>query len=237
MFAFFYSCPKQYRDIYKTLHELLGYKPKNIQLYITALSHKSIDAGVNNERLEYLGDAILSAIIAEYLFKKYPNKAEGFLTEMRSKIVNRQQLNNIANKVGIAYITQMNPNEVMALKKSQIFGNTLEAIVGALYLDRGYSITKKVVLKKLVVPYVNMSELEIMPINQKNMLISWASRNGKNVDFLLDSELREEGRKKFVMRVVVDDQSIALGYGYTKKQASQMAAIEAIKLLHLPVEE
>ena len=123
----------------KELKNILGFKPGNISLYKTALTHRSVREGAdeNNERLEYLGDAILSALIADYLFKRYPYKEEGFLTEMRSKMVNRQQLNEIALRMGLKKITLFNKMDG-SLKVSQIFGNTLEALVGAIYLDHGY---------------------------------------------------------------------------------------------------
>ena len=117
----------------------MGYTPSNIFLYKTALTHRSVKetSDENNERLEYLGDAVLSAIVADYLFRRYPYKEEGFLTEMRSKMVNRQQLNEIAVKMGLKKITVYNKSDA-SLKVSQIFGNTLEALVGAIYLDKGY---------------------------------------------------------------------------------------------------
>ena len=122
----------------KQLKNVLGIKPGNALLYRTALSHRSVKetADENNERLEYLGDAVLSAIVADYLFKRYPYKGEGFLTEMRSKMVNRQQLNDIALKMGLKKLTFYNKFD-NSLKGSQIFGNTLEALVGAVYLDKG----------------------------------------------------------------------------------------------------
>jgi ribonuclease-3 len=123
----------------KELRNILGFKPGNISLYKTALTHRSVREGAdeNNERLEYLGDAVLSAMVADYLFKRYPYKEEGFLTEMRSKMVNRQQLNEIAIRMGLKKVTLYNKMDG-SLKVSQIFGNTLEALVGAVYLDFGY---------------------------------------------------------------------------------------------------
>ena len=125
------------------LRNLLGINPGKISLYQTALSHRSVKEGAdeNNERLEYLGDAVLSTIVADYLFKRYPYKGEGFLTEMRSKMVNRQKMNDVALKMGLKKITFYNKFD-NALKGSQIFGNTLEALVGAIYLDKGYKKTQ-----------------------------------------------------------------------------------------------
>jgi ribonuclease-3 len=128
----------------KELTNILGFSPRTLSLYKTALTHRSVREGAdeNNERLEYLGDAVLSALVADYLFKRYPYKEEGFLTEMRSKMVNRQQLNEIAVRMGLKKITLYNKMD-SSLKVSQIFGNTLEAMVGAVYLDLGYKRTAK----------------------------------------------------------------------------------------------
>ena len=126
------------REFKKQLTNILGFSPGDIALYKTALSHRSVREGAdeNNERLEFLGDAVLSSIVAHYLFRKYPYKGEGFLTEMRSKMVNRQKLNDIALKMGLKKITFYNKFD-NSLKVSQIFGNTLEALIGAVFLDLG----------------------------------------------------------------------------------------------------
>ena len=145
----------------KQLRNVLGFVPGKSVLYKTALTHRSLkDASdENNERLEYLGDAILSAIVADFLFKKYPYKEEGFLTEMRSKMVNRNQLNDIAIKMGLRKITQFNKFD-NSLKMSQIFGNTLEAVVGAIYLDKGFIKTRQWVVERIIQPHLFMEELE-----------------------------------------------------------------------------
>jgi ribonuclease-3 len=151
------------------LRNILGYSPGDIQLYKTALSHRSVKEGSdqNNERLEFLGDAVLSSVVADYLFKKYPYKGEGFLTEMRSKMVNRATLNDIALKMGLKKITLYNKGD-NSLKISQIFGNTLEALLGAIYLDLGYNKTKRWINKNIVIPHLYMDDLEALEINHKN---------------------------------------------------------------------
>src|SRR4029450_69823 len=161
-----------------------GFSPRTLSLYKTALTHRSVKdtSHENNERLEYLGDAILSAIVADYLFKRYPYKEEGFLTEMRSKMVNRQQLNEIALKMGLKKVTLYNKSDG-SLKVSQIFGNTLEALVGAIYLDRGYKKTAKWVTERIILPHMYMEDLELLEINHKNTLYGWANRNGKILGF------------------------------------------------------
>jgi ribonuclease-3 len=216
----------------KELKNILGFKPGNISLYKYALTHRSIcdNADENNERLEYLGDAVLSALIADFLYKKYPYKDEGFLTEMRSKIVNRQQLNDIAIRMGLKKITVFNKLD-HSLKISQIFGNTLEALVGAIYLDQGYKKTSRWVKERIVLPYLFMDDLEILEINHKNKLYGWANKNGKSLEFETIDEHLENGRRLFTIAAVVDGVSIAIGKAFNKKDASQIAAQVAVEKL------
>ncbi|MEI6087585.1 MAG: ribonuclease III [Bacteroidota bacterium] len=216
------------------LKNVLGIKPGNSLLYRTALSHRSVKetADENNERLEYLGDAVLSAIVADYLFKRYPYKGEGFLTEMRSKMVNRQQLNDIALKMGLKKLTFYNKFD-NSLKGSQIFGNTLEALVGAVFLDKGYAKTSNWVLKQIVIPHMFVDDLELIDINLKNKLIGWANKNGKVLAFELVQEKMEGSRRLFTINAVLDGEMLAQGKGYNKKDASQVAAQLAVEKLGL----
>jgi ribonuclease-3 len=216
------------------LRNVLGFSPGAVSLYKTALTHRSIRdaAAENNERLEYLGDAILSGIVADFLFKKYPYKEEGFLTEMRSKMVNRTTLNDIAIKMGMRKITHFNKFD-NSLKMSQIFGNTLEAVVGAIYLDKGFDKTRKWVLERIILPYLFMEELENLEINHKNKLYGWANKNGKTLEFETLDERVENGRRLFTVGAVVDGQLLAQGKAYNKKDASQIAAQVAVDKLGL----
>ena len=213
---------------------MLGVKPHKTILYRQALSHRSIkeNASENNERLEYLGDAVLGAVVADYLFKKYPYKDEGFLTEMRSKMVNRQQLNNIALKLGLQKITFFKKDD-SGLRHSQIFGNTLEALVGAVYIDRGYEKTKNWVVQNIIIPHLSVDNLELVEINMKNKLIGWANKHNKSLQFETLNEIIEKKRHIFTIAVLLDGQTIAQAIGYTKKDASQMAAKLAIEKLKL----
>jgi ribonuclease-3 len=208
--------------------------PGRISLYSSALSHRSIKekATDNNERLEYLGDAILGGIIADYLFRKYPYKGEGFLTEMRSKMVNRQTLNEIALKMGLKKLTSFNKSD-SSLKSSQIFGNALEALIGAVYMDKGYKATKNWVLKKIIIPHLVAEDLELLEINQKNKLYSWANRNGKLLEFETLEEKMENGRRLFKVGAMLDGQVIAEGKAFNKKDASQLAAQIAVDKLNI----
>jgi ribonuclease III len=224
----------KHKTLKSHVKNVLGVTPGKIVLYEAALSHRSVKENPedNNERLEYLGDAVLSTIIADYLFKKYPYKGEGFLTEMRSKMVNRQQLNDIAVKMGLKKLTIYNKFD-NSLKSSQIFGNTLEAVVGAVYLDKGYAYTKNWVNKRIILPYLFVDDLEQIDINLKNKLIGWASKNGKSLEFETLEEKMEGGRRIFTIGAVLDGEVIAKGKAFNKKDASQIAAQQAIEKLNL----
>ncbi|MBY0348774.1 MAG: ribonuclease III, partial [Hydrotalea flava] len=162
----------------------------------------------------------------------YPYKGEGFLTEMRSKMVNRQQLNDIAVKMGLKRITRFNKFDG-SLKSSQIFGNTLEAITGAIYLDKGYEKTRQWVIRQILIPHMFIEDLELIDINLKNKLIGWANRNGKMLNFELLEEKLEAGRRVFTINAVLDGEILAKGKGFNKKDASQIAAQSAIEKLGL----
>ena len=230
----FFSSNKEQSTFKKQLKNILGFVPGNIDLYKIALSHRSIKetSEENNERLEFLGDAVLSSIIAHYLFKKYPYKDEGFLTEMRSKMVNRQKLNEIALKMGLKKISLYNKND-HALKISQIFGNTLEALIGAVFLDKGYNKTQKWVENYIILPHLFINDLENIEINIKNKLYGWASKNGKSVEFATLNESVDKGRRLFTIAATVDGQIIAQAKGFNKKDASHLAAQMAVEKLGL----
>ncbi len=214
------------------MRNILGFKAGDVSLYKAALTHRSIrdSADENNERLEYLGDAVLSALIADYLFKRYPYKEEGFLTEMRSKMVNRQQLNDIAVRMGLKKVTMFNKMDG-SLKASQIFGNTLEALVGAIYLDQGYKRTAKWVQEYLIIPHMFMDDLENLEINHKNKLYGWANKNGHVLEFETLNEKLENGRRLFTVAAVLDGRIIEEGKAFNKKDASQIAAQRAVEKL------
>ncbi len=214
------------------LQLLLGYRTSNVLLYQTALNHRSVKdhPTENNERLEFLGDAVIGTVVADYLFKKYPYKGEGFLTEMRSKMVNRAQLNHIALQMGLRKMTRFNKMDG-GLRTSQIFGNTLEALVGAIYLDKQYDFTRKWIVEKMIQPYLFMDDLEQIDINIKNKIIGWALKQGKQIDFVLAGEQLEGRRRLFTINVVLDGEVIASQKGFTKKDASQLAAQKAIEIL------
>jgi ribonuclease-3 len=230
----FFSGRNKSREFKNQLNNILGFSPGDTTLYKTALSHRSVREGAdeNNERLEFLGDAVLSSIVAHYLFRKYPYKGEGFLTEMRSKMVNRQKLNDIALKMGLKKITFYNKHD-SSLKVSQIFGNTLEALIGAVFIDKGYKKTQRWVEKYLIMPHLFIDDLEGIEINIKNKLYGWASKNGKALEFETLEEKFESGRRLFTIGATVNGELIAKGKGFNKKDASQVAAQLALEKLGL----
>jgi ribonuclease-3 len=220
------------RPLELQLEQLLGFRPQHLAYYQLALSHRSQSDTVqeNNERLEYLGDAILGAIVAEYLFKKYPTQPEGFMTEMRSRMVRRESLNTVAMQMGLNKLVQFNKAD-RALSRSHIFGNALEALVGAVYLDVGYAKTRRFVLQQIIKAYMDMDVIETTDTNHKNKLLSWAQRNGRKIGYETISEKMVGPRKVFTIAVMLDGAQLVMGTGYTKKEASQDASRKAVDAL------
>jgi len=183
-----------------------------------------------NERLEYLGDAILSTIVAEYLFKKYPNKDEGFLTKMRSKIVKRQTLNEIADNMGLDVILS---EYSLGKMSSSMLGNALEALVGAIYIEFGYEKTKNYVIRNILMRYLDMNDLEIRDDNHKSQLLEWCQKNGKEINFTTLAKFKLDKRDCFKVAVVIDGQEISTAEDFNKKSAEQTASSKAIEILNI----
>lgn len=220
------------KELIRNLEDLLGFRPKHIPYYELALMHRSKldEAESNNERLEFLGDAILGAIIAEYLFKKYPTQDEGFLTELRSRIVRRESLNNVAMRMGLNKLVQYNQQD-KGLGRSHIFGNALEALIGAIYLDIGFEKTRNFIQSNFLKLYIDIDNLEATDTNFKNKLLSWAQRNGHTISFVTLEEKNDGSRKLFTIGVLLDEQLVASGNSFNKKDAGQVAAQKAIAVL------
>ncbi len=214
------------------LEHLLGFTPKHIAYYNLAFMHRSKpdDATDSNERLEFLGDAILGAIVAEYLFKKYPYQPEGYLTELRSKIVRRETMNNVALRMGLNKLVQYNQND-RGLSRSHIFGNALEALIGAVYLDQGFIKTRKFILNQLIRPYIDLDMMESTDTNYKNQLLSWAQRNNHELTFETVEEKTEGTRRLFTIGIMLNGELVAQGSGYNKKEAGQVAAQKGLEVL------
>ncbi|MFM7856467.1 MAG: ribonuclease III [Flammeovirgaceae bacterium] len=228
---------KEDKRLIDAIKTIAGFSPSNISLYKLAILHSSKSKEQDgfresNERLEYLGDAILGAAIADYLFKKYPFKDEGFLTEIRSRIVNRESLNNIARKIGIAAIVKFDQRNIQL--QNVILGNTLEALVGAIYLDKGYLRAKKFVIDKLVQPYLNLDTIVSSTTNHKSKLLEWSQRQGKEIRFET-IEIKNTGRnyKEFSIQVFIGEVAFGLGIGSNKKKAEQAAAEKTCGMLEI----
>ena len=220
------------KELTMRLRPILGFTPARLNLFKSAFYHKSMTnetpGKATNERLEYLGDAILSTIVAEYLFKKYPNKDEGFLTKMRSKIVKRQTLNEIADNMGLDVILA---EYSMGKMSNSMLGNALEALVGAIYIEFGYEKTKTYVIKNILMKYLNINDLETRDDNHKSQLLEWCQKNGKDINFATLSKFKLDKRDCFKVAIVIDGVEISTAEDFNKKSAEQTAANRAIEKL------
>lgn len=214
------------------LEHILGFKPKHLPYYQLALVHRSKhdELARNNERLEYLGDAFIGAIVGEYLFKKYPTQSEGFLTELRSRIVRRETLNNLANRMGLQKLVQYNTHD-RGFERSHIFGNALEALVGAVYLDQGYPKTRTFIIKQLLQKYVDIEMMASTDINYKNQLLNWAQTNRQALTFEVMEDKHEGSRRMFTVGVLLNETLLCEGTAFNKKDAGQVAARKALDLI------
>ncbi len=227
---------KEDRELANNFGRITGKQPINLGLYKQAVSHSSVakknKGGIKDsyERLEYLGDAILGMIVAEYLFTKYPFKEEGFLTELRARVVSREALNLLCQKIGLSDFIRYNQQN--GPKHKSVFGDVMEALVGAFYLDHGFAATKKFVLQRLIVPHYDFEELLNTTYNHKSKIIEWAQKESKEIEFAVVEE-RGESSDQFVIEVVVDGESVSRGFGYNKKKAEQDAARKSLKSLDI----
>ena len=232
---------KAEKKLITAVRTIAGFRPSNLELYKRASIHSSLVHGhrhqegfQSNERLEHLGDAILGAVMADYLFKKFPFKDEGFLTEIRSRIVNRETLNIIGKKIGMASIIQYDQRNTAL--ENRLLGNALEAFIGAVYLDKGFSRTKKFVVNKLILPYFNLEEVIHINANHKSKIIEWAQSQHKTVRFELIEVLQQEkGRREFCVQLFIENQPCGIGFGASKKKAEQSASEKTIQQLQLPL--
>ena len=215
----------------KGIKKITGLTPKNIQLYQTAFTHKSMgmkcDDGniISYERLEFLGDAILGAIIAEYIYNKVPNGDEGYLTKMRSKIVSREHLNELGQDFGLLSFARTQVQQQHF--GNNIYGNLFEALVGAVYLDRGYLHCKKFICQKVVEPYVDLEKLEGKVISYKSLLIEWCQKNKKTFDFQTYEDTGFNEMRHFAVKLSIDKKVVAKARATSKKKAEEKASKRA----------
>lgn len=225
----------RHRKLYQSINNLFGFYPNNIHLYELAFRHKSVSREIkdglknSNDRLEFLGDAVLSAAVAHYLFAVFPYKDEGFLTEIRSRIVRRSHLNKLALKIGIDKLLLSN---IEKKNSNSISGNTFEALIGAIYLDKGFDFTQKIIIDRIFKHHIDLSEIQDSDSNFKSKIINWAQKNKKSIEFK-SFEIEGEGmNNKYLVKLFVQGEFLGEGLAHSKKNAEQVASEKAcLKLL------
>jgi len=222
------------KELYLSLYEILGFYPHDISYYKMALLHKSImhrnskGKPVNNERLEFLGDAVLDAVVGDIVYQHFPGKREGFLTNTRSKLVQRDTLNKLAQEMGINQLILSNGHS--SSHNSYMGGNAFEALVGAIYLDRGYDACMYFMQKRILAQMINIDKVAYKEVNFKSKLIEWSQKNKMEVSFeLIEQFLDEEYNPMFHTEVRIEGISAGTGTGYSKKESQQNAAQMALK--------
>jgi ribonuclease III len=205
-----------------------------------AFRHRSVATQVkngsknSNERLEFLGDAILGSVVAEVLFKRYPYREEGFLTEMRSKIVSRANLNQLSKRLGLDELIEFDNRMVhFPNKQGSLLGDAFEALIGAVFLDRGYNFTREFLINHIIKPHVDIHQLELTETNFKSKLIEWCQHHGKDISFEVIANSEGENAKLFTIQVNVDGEICGVGRDYNKKNAEKLAAEKACEALSI----
>lgn len=215
------------------IRNIFGFRPTKIDLYKVAFTHRSsseknrVCGSLNNERLEYLGDAVLSAIVADFLFKKFPLFSEGPLTEIRSKIVCRDRLNMLSKKIGLDKLMTIEEN----VHAKSANGDAFEALVGAIYLDQGYAKTKRILLKKIILTHMDIDTIVQEENNYKSKILSWAQKKHKKVEFVHSEQANHTRRKLFKVQLLIDGQPYGDGMDYTIKKAEQRASEKSWEIL------
>ncbi|MCD7720748.1 MAG: ribonuclease III [Prevotellaceae bacterium] len=222
------------RELCRLLRPILGFYPYDIRPYQQALLHKSssvIDEGgrkLNNERLEFLGDAILDAVVADVVYRHFEGKPEGFLTNTRSKIVQRESLNRVAHETGLDRLVKRDEH-ISSSHNSYISGNAFEALVGAIYLDRGYGRCLRFIKERVLRRLINLDMIAFREQNFKSRLIEWTQKHKLLIDFRLVEEQKEEGNTPtFLTNVLIEDVVCGVGKGYSKKESHQLASQDAL---------
>lgn len=227
------------RESYLCFYRILGFYPRNIHLYEQALLHKSTSLRsekgrpLNNERLEFLGDAILDAIVGDIVYKYFEGKREGFLTNTRSKIVQRETLNKLAVQIGLDKLIKYSTRS--SSHNSYMYGNAFEAFIGAIYLDQGYERCKLFLEERIIRPYIDLDKLSRKEVNFKSKLIEWSQKNKVEVSFeLIEQFFDKESNPVFQTEVRIESMPAGTGTGYSKKESQQNAAQMALKKIKMP---
>ncbi len=240
--SFFRIYKEKDKKLARAVKHIVGSPPFNLEIYKLATQHVSIAKetinGVkeSNERLEFLGDAVLGSVVAEYLFKKYPYKDEGFLTDIRSRIVSRDSLNNLARRIGITSIIEYDRGgtsngQVGSFSHKSINGDTLEALIGAVYLDKGFMYCKRFILRRLILPNFDLDEVIKSNPNHKSRIIEWAQKNNRDIRFETICVNNNAQFKEFCAQVFIDDELICSGSGFSKKKAEQNASEKSCTII------
>jgi len=221
------------KESYLCFYRMLGFYPHNIRYYEQALLHRSSsvksDQGrlLNNERLEFLGDAILDAVVGDIVYQKFEGKREGFLTNTRSKIVSRESLNHVAEQIGLSKLIKFSIRH--SSHNSYMGGNAFEALVGAIYLDRGYDYCKDFMEHRIIGPYINLNKVSRKEVNFKSKLIEWSQKNKVEIVFdLINQSLDEFNSPVFETEILIEGIHACKGKGYSKKESQQLAAHETL---------
>lgn len=220
------------KELAKYIRSITGITPSKIKLFKQVFRHRSTytDSKENNERLELLGDSVLDLIVVEYLYKKYPYREEGFITEMKAKIVNRGSLNAVGQKLGLVDKLLWNKRSSYDTPKD-LAGNTFEALVGAMYLDAGLKETKKFVFKRVLQNLIDVDTLEATETDYKSKIFHFVQKHGHRIEFQTASESSRNRRTYFTIHLIINDEVVSIGEGYSKKAAEQAAAMKALSAM------
>ena len=224
------------RLYYRIIDDMFGFIPHNIELYKLALIHKSASLiledgrAINNERLEFLGDAVIEAVTSDYVFIEFPDRDEGFMTQLRSRIVSRQSLNELAVHLGLD--RQVISNSGAGIVQKHIYGDAFEAMMGAIYLDQGYDFVNRLLINGIYYRYLNLDELIESETDFKSRLIEWSQKNHHRILFRTDHDQGySSAHPVFRCTVLVDDIEVGHGSGDSKKEAEQQAAFSVAQYM------
>ncbi len=221
------------KKLFESLHNILGFYPGNISLYKLAFRHSSASQQVgngikdSNERLEFLGDSVIGVIVSEYLFKKFPFKDEGFLTKIRSRMVSRAQHNKIALKLGLNNFIESNNQRFGASKPHSINGDAYEALIGAIYLDKGYKTAQKFILNRIIHIHIDMEEVETKEVDFKSKVIEWGQKEKKEVKFEIVADGANTEDKQYTIQLFMGNELMGTAQHLSKKRAEQMVSEQA----------
>ena len=224
------------KESYLRFYQILGFYPRDIRIYEQALLHKSSsiksDKGrlLNNERLEFLGDAVLDTVVADILYHRFEGKREGFLTNTRSKIVSRETLNRVAEEIGLLGLVKFNTRQ--SAHNNYMGGNAFEALIGAIYLDKGYEVCKQFIENRIIGKYIDVEKISRKEVNFKSKLIEWSQKNRMELSFvLLEQGYDEFNSPTFESEVIIEGIHAGRGKGYSKKESQQVAAQESLNMI------